>query len=59
MKEKDQALVSEKLDFIKNRQSEIEKELDQRLDGIENELTQQTEILRRLPEVIRQIYPAL
>jgi chaperonin cofactor prefoldin len=54
-KEIDQALICEKLDFVKKKQSEVEQELDQRLDGIQNELSRQASILEELNEEIKRV----
>ena len=54
-REIDQALICEKLDFVKKKQSEVEQELDQRLDGIQNELSRQASILEGLNEEIKRV----
>jgi hypothetical protein len=43
------------MDFVKKKQSEIEQELDQRLDGIQNELSRQTSMLEGLAEETKRV----
>ncbi|KAH8587904.1 hypothetical protein B0O99DRAFT_601275 [Bisporella sp. PMI_857] len=58
-KEKDQALICEKLDFVKIKQAEIEQELDQRLEGIRNELARQASMLEGLTEEFKRVLSAI